>query len=97
MFPKQLTDYLAKIVKFSCKNRWIFLQKLLNFPEKSSNFPAKNINFSAKIFKLFCNDHQFFLKLLTLKVRSKKQHSKQLGGKGPKINRSFLAEKVDAS
>ncbi len=85
MFPKKLSDYLAKIVKFFCKNRWIFQQKLLNFPEKSSNFPAKMLNFSAKIFELFYNDHKLFLELLTLRVRSEKQSSKWLGEKGPKI------------
>ncbi len=53
MFPKTLSDYLAKIVKFSCKNRSIFLQESLNFPEKSSNFPAKNVKFFYKHFQSF--------------------------------------------
>ncbi len=85
MFPRKLSDYLAKIVKFSCKDHHIFLQKSLNFPEKSSNFPAKNVKFFAQIFKIFCNDYQLFLELLTLRVRREKQRSKRLEEKGPKI------------
>ncbi len=69
MFPKKLSDYLAKVVKFSCENRWIFLQVT---------------KFSRKIFKFSCNDHQLFLELLTQGVRSEEQRCKRLGGKGPK-------------
>ncbi len=63
MFPKKLSDYLAKIVKFSCKNRQIFLQKLLNFPVKSSYFPAEYAKF-------FCKNFQTFLQRLPIFFRA---------------------------
>ncbi len=53
MFLKKLSDYFAKIVKFSRKNRKIFPQKLLDFPEKSSNFTATNVKFLCKNFQSF--------------------------------------------
>ncbi len=99
--PKNHKNFLTKIAKCFWKNCQINSQKLLNFLVKIVRFSSKNhkislknlqiflqktLNFSAKIFKLFCNHDQLYLELLTLRVRSEKQRSKRLGGKGLKID-----------